>query len=417
MEGTPYFKLIISLQHSRSPVCDLSGTNPFDIFFEVDRFRGDGGGWRSVTLLLNGSLLDVPHAWNYGLLDLIDLDADRKVVFDPEYDGLARPTQSTLRSYSFELVDVEENSRVTFTSEDDNLTTSAPSAQPQNQFLTLLTRESGGRRKAQKAIRLCIPETIKYMLKPGHKYRLQTTSIDLGVKWWRYGSQEELAVKDVPMELLSPSEPKAVVATQICHRDFTVIEALPVPPSVNISFDLSHPVIYRSGDPAPTLKISITNTADQPVTMISFGSQPHTSTHAQPNNHARVISTSADISLDNFSITHVASGKEMLQESYLCVLQNGWQRRQFTTLEPGVPLVQEMEFLRNATALRARMEHGEYKLKLRAREVWWHRGTKEEILENKLGTKRLPGGPKPPLVLASEDEVIFRLEEQACFAV
>ena len=167
---------------------------------------------------------------------------------------------------------------------------------------------------------MCIPKTIKHMLKSGRKYRLQTTSIDLSVKWWRYGSQEELAVKDVPIELLSPLEPGAVVATQLSHRDFTVFESLPVPPSVHISLDLSHPFIYRSGDPAPTLKISVTNTADQPVTIISFGSQPHISTHAQPNNHARVISTSADISLDNFSITHVASGKEMLQESYLCVL-------------------------------------------------------------------------------------------------
>lgn len=417
MEGTSYVKLKISLQHSHSPVYDLSGTNPFDVFFEVDRFRGDGGGWRSITLLLNGSLLDVPHAWSHGLLELIDLDADCKIVFDPKYDGIAKPTESTSRNDPFELVDVEEDSHITFTSEDDNLTASAPSAQPQNRFLTLLTRESRGRRKAQKAIPLCIPKTIKHMLKPGRKYRLQTTNIDLGVKWWRYGSQEELAVKDVPMELLPSPEPAAVVATQLCHRDFTVVESLPVPPSVYISLDLSQPVIYRSGDPAPTLKISVTNTARQPVTMISFGSQPHISAHAQPNNHARVISTSAHISLDNFSITHVASGKEMLQESYVCVLQTGWQRRQFTTLEPGVPLVQEIEFLKHATAIRAKMEYGEYKLKLRAREVWWHWGTKEEVLENKLGTKRLPGGPKPPLILTSQDEVLFCLEEQVCFEV
>ena len=276
MEGTSYVKLKISLQHSHSPVYDLSGTNPFDVFFEVDMFRGDGGGWRSTTLLLNGSMLDVPHASSLGLLELIDLDADRKIVFDPKSDGTAGSTPSTLCSDSFDLVDIEENSRITFTSEDDSLTTSAPSAQPQNRFVTLPTRESGGRRKAQKAIPLCIPKTIKHMLKSGRKYRLQITSIDLGVKWWRYGSQEELAVKDVPIELLSPSEPGAVVATQLCHRDFTVFESLPVPPSVHISLDLSHPFIYRSGDPAPTLKISVTNTADQPVTMNIFWiSTPH----------------------------------------------------------------------------------------------------------------------------------------------
>ena len=125
MGGTSYVKLKISLQHSHSPVYDLSGTNPFDVFFEVDMFRGDGGGWRSTTLLLNRSMLDVPHVWSHGLLKLIDLDADRKIVFDPKSDGIAGSTPSTLCSDSFDLVDIEENSRITFTSEDDSLTTSA----------------------------------------------------------------------------------------------------------------------------------------------------------------------------------------------------------------------------------------------------------------------------------------------------
>lgn len=107
----------------------------------------------------------------------------------------------------------------------------------------------------------------------------------------------------------------------------------------------------------------------------------------------------------------------MVKESHVCILQTGRGRGQFTTLEPGVPLVQEIAFLKNATAVRASMEAGQYKLKLRARGVWWHWGTKEEILEGNQGTKTLPGGPKPPLVLAFDDEVIFRLEEQTPIAV
>ncbi|CAD6594261.1 MAG: hypothetical protein ASARMPREDX12_008551 [Alectoria sarmentosa] len=411
MEEAPCIKLKVSLQTSHSAIFDLSGTNPFDVFFQIDRFRGDGGGWRSITLLLNGSLLDVPHALTNGLLEVVDLDEECKVVFKPQDDGIARPTLLMRPDDSFEFLEVEKDNCVMFRSEDNNPITFVPPVQPENRILTLPTRESGGRRKAEKTVPLRIPETIKHLLKPGNRYRLQTTSIDLGVKWWRYG---ELVVKDVPMEQLPPQQPATVVATQVCHRDFSVVKSLPVPPSVYISLALSHPVIYRSGDHAPILKISIMNTADHPVTMVSFGSQPHISPiHAQPNNHARVISTSAQISLQNFSITHMASGKEMVQESYMCVLQIGWQRRQFTTLEPGVPLVQEIEFLKNATAIRARMERGEYRLKLRARDVWWHWGSKEEVLMGESGTKRLPGGPKPPLKLASEDEVKFRLEEQS----
>ena len=58
------------------------------------------------------------------------------------------------------------------------------------------------------------------------------------------------------------------------------------------------------------------------------------------------------------------------------------------------------------------MELEKYKLKPRARGVWWHWGTKDEVLERKPGITTLPGGPKPPLVLPSEDEVVSRLEEQ-----
>lgn len=58
------------------------------------------------------------------------------------------------------------------------------------------------------------------------------------------------------------------------------------------------------------------------------------------------------------------------------------------------------------------MERGEYQLKLRAREVYWHWKTKEEFLDGKPRTKKLPGGPKPLLMLASEDGIIFRLDEQ-----
>lgn len=41
-------------------------------------------------------------------------------------------------------------------------------------------------------------------------------------------------------------------------------------------------------------------------------------------------------------------------------------------------------------------------------EVWWHWGTKEDVLDGKSVIKASPGGPKPPLMLESEDEVLFR---------
>ena len=370
---------------------DLSDTSPSDVSFGIDRVRGDGGGWRPITLLLNGSLLDVPHTFTHALLELIDLDTDCRTIFDPESKVTARPTVSTESKDSFKVDDREVDCFSPFKSEDDNVTASAPSVRPESWLLTLLTRESSGHQKAQKITPLCVPETIKHLLKPGRKYCLQTNSIDLGEKWWRYGSQAELSVKDVPQGLFHPSETATLLATQLCHRDFSVVESLPVPPSVYISLVLSSPAIYRSGDAITILKISVTNLTNQPVTMVSVDSQPYVLPHhAQSNNHACVISTSANISPGNFSTTHVAFRKELVQKSRLCVLQSRWQRRQFTTLEPVVRLVQKIGFLKNATAVRARMELEKYKLKPRARGVWWHWGTKDEVLERKPGITTLP---------------------------
>ena len=111
-------------------------------------------------------------------MELIDLETDCRIVIESNDDGLARPNLSTQRSDPFQLVDIKEDTFVTFRS---NLTTLALSAQPQNQFLTFQTRELGGRRKAQKIIPLRISETIEHMLEPGRKYRLQTSSTDIRV--------------------------------------------------------------------------------------------------------------------------------------------------------------------------------------------------------------------------------------------
>ena len=79
----------------------------------------------------------------------------------------------------------------------------------------------------------------------------------------------------------------------------------PIPPIVHISLTLFPPVIHKSGDLPSILKISVVSTADQLVTMISFGCQPHISPICpQSNNYACVIY----ISLQSFSITRLAGG-------------------------------------------------------------------------------------------------------------
>ena len=112
---------------------------------------------------VNGSLLDLPHALTNGLLDLMGLDAVCRIDFKYEDDGIATFILSTRPSSFFNLT------------EDGKLTTSAP------WFLTLLIRGSGGRNILQKNVPLRIPEVFQNLLRTGHRFGLQTTSIE--VEW------------------------------------------------------------------------------------------------------------------------------------------------------------------------------------------------------------------------------------------
>ena len=86
-------------------------------------------------------------------------------------------------------------------------------------------------------------------------------------------------------------------------------------------------------------------------------------------------------------------------------------RRGLTTLEPNVPLVYDFVLLENAAAtIKAMGEDSDFILKLRPLGVWWVAGCLDDIFGDQETLAKLPG-PCLPLILQSDDELCFRLED------
>ena len=80
-------------------------------------------------------------------------------------------------------------------------------------------------------------------------------------------------------------------------------------------------------------------------------------------------------------------------------------------LEPGVPLIQEFVLLENANAIiKAMGDDGEFRLRLPPLGLWWFAGTLDDIFGDRKTIKKFPG-PCLPLILQSDDELQFRLED------
>ncbi|KAK4983214.1 hypothetical protein LTR50_007360 [Elasticomyces elasticus] len=259
---------------------------------------------------------------------------------------------------------------------------------------------------------------LKGRVTAGRRYRLQLRDLDLHVKWWTYGAKNDLP------DPLPPSKTTKLVAARHTQKEFLVVESLPRPPPVSISFSLSPRVVHRSGNPSTILRLEITNRGSRPITVKSSGDQPYMSSmvpYAPPTNHTHITSTTKPITIENFSIFKASAthpGDDLMHSSSHCTMpvgpDSGWSRRGFTVLEPGVPLMHEEPFLPDAVAIKNKMVEaggGEFRPRLRSLGVWWCYGTIDELFMGGQTLKRWPGQPTPPLMLESDDEVILSFEE------
>ena len=371
--------LKLHLDSTYSPaVLDLEGAVPYDMVLQVRRGASDLT--RPMNILTDDSLFDIPYAFSKGLLKLIDLDSKEQVDL-----GLVG-------------------------------TSLKPTANPK--LITLPPRASRlPRFKYDFVIPLRLNAHIRPALAPDHQYRVELGTLELGIKWWSYGDDGDREVHSSDSSL-PPSEPAKLVASKSAHRDFSVVNSLPKPPSISISMSLSSNIVHRSKSPPTTLRVVITNKGNRTITLRSSGDQsflcPSNGAENTPNHH-RITSTKPPPSIDNFSITKVSTNEEFIAKPVhtcsLTVGSGGRSRRGLTMLEPGVPLTQEFVLLENAGAIiKAMGNDDEFCLRLRPLGVWWFAGTLGDIFGDQETIRKMPG-PCLPLILQSDYELQFRLED------
>ncbi|MDI1492866.1 MAG: hypothetical protein OHK93_004649 [Ramalina farinacea] len=369
--------LKLHLDSTYSPaVLDLEGSIPYDIVLQVRRGATDLT--RPMNILTDNSLFDIPYAFSKNLLRVIDLGSNEQV-------DLGAPTTPT-----------------------------KPTAQPR--IFTLPPRTSRlPLFEYDLVIPLQLSTHIRHALLPNHQYRVELNTIDLGIKWWNYGTDTNPNLPTSTTDL-PPSEPAQLVAPKPTHRDFSVISSLPIPPTISIALSLSSPTIHRS-NPTTLLRATITNQSPHTITLRSSGDQSYirpSNNRSLDSNHPRITSTSPPPSIFNFSITSASTGAEFVpQPKHICA---GSSRRiaGLTTLEPGVPFINEFKLMEGADAILTAMADeesgGEFRVRLREMGVWWAEGKGEEVLGGG-GEGQVPGLGRVcwPLMLRCEDEVVVRV--------
>ena len=357
---------------------DLEGTVPYDVVLQVR--RGVSDLTRPMNILTDDSLFDIPRAFSKGLLKLIDLDSNEQV--DLGFVG----------------------------------TSPEPTANPR-----IITRPPRSSRLALSKYDLVIPlrlsAHIKSVLVLDHRYRIELATLELGVKWWSYDENIDLELHALNSSL-PPSEPAKLVALKSTHRDFAVKNSLPKPPSVSISMSLSSNIVRRSKSSPMKLRVVIINESSHAITLRTSGDQsfvcPTDGANDTPN-HRRIASINPPPSISNFSITKISTGEEFVaQPKHTCSLtigSGGISRRGLITLEPDLPLAHEFVLFENADAIVKTTGNNEvFHVRLRPLGVWWFAGALDDIFGDQKTVKISPG-PCLPLILQSDDELRFRLED------
>ena len=189
-------RLKLHLNSTYSPaVLDLEGTVPYDIVLQVRRGACDLT--RSMNILIDGSLFDIPYAFSKGLLRLIDLDSKEQV--DLDFVGTSLKPTANARIFTL-----------------------PPRTSPLRLF------------EYDLVIPLRLNAHIKPALVPDHQYRVELGTLELGIRWWNYGDDVDLELH-ASNSSLPPPKPAKLVALKSARRDFSVVNSLPKPPSIFIS--------------------------------------------------------------------------------------------------------------------------------------------------------------------------------------
>jgi hypothetical protein len=353
---------------------DLSGEKLFDFYLDIKRCYPSDTDPRDLTLLINESVFDVPYAFQHGVLELIDEETGAVVVWPPSH---------------------------------------APEARKERRFITLPSRSSIPERPGDRlrSIEFGIFEELIELVQPGREYRIWLRDLDLNVKWWSYNPPENLR----KLGALPPSEKGKIAAKTTTNKLFRAVSSIRTPPPISVSISLSATAVSYSGLPL-TIHAEVTNLGSKTITVKSSGEQPYISTTNVNPRDPRITCPKAFPSLKNFLIMSSTGATVLDIPACPSAGPQGSGRQNFTTLQPGMPLVCEGLFLTQSWLRKKLREDGgeEFTLSLKRQEAWWCERSVNELFGEKetLSWQGMWRSACLPVMLESKDEVVFTLADE-----
>lgn len=388
---------------SRYQVFDASGQLPFSIVFGLCRRSPADIDPRPLLLDTAGSIFDVPYALTHGLLTLHEQDFENaKQRVEVNLDRLNEIAAK----------------------ETDYLSLPSPVNRTKHWRDSFMIHQC----------RIEANSELASMLKPGNKYIIKLASENLGVKRWAYDDRQQFVDNDKMSDFaavkLINSKPTAGNAT------FTVVKNLSWPPkietrvrfcafstpadSTDSAGSAANATLSTSTGTGAALKISVSNTGSDPVTVQTRGHQrfliPWGPFQPEPDisdDRLRIID-SAPHKPPTSSLQVISSAGEVIrgdEQRGTCQLTDSKADKRpkaadVVTLKPGAPIIRRIDI----NPLIHGLADGQYKIQMQPRGCrWWH-GEVETEADGRMSA-RLCDIISPPLMLDSPDEVEIRIRD------
>lgn len=374
----------VSAQCSHSTL-DLSGQLPFQLKLWLVRRTKSDHEPRSLTILVPGSLLDIPYALKCGVLK----------IYETQPWGVMSDDAAPL-----DFSDLELKPSVEFLTLDSPVGENLRDFDRYVSFGYSVDADSAiaQRFEANKTYRIVLPND-------GHDFPVDWCSLE--------GSSSYQP---------SLSSRPGIHIKRTGHTpnvSFTTVQALAWPPQVTVSLSFpstATPAIFSEKGPS-VIQASLTNTGSRSVTIQTRGDQRFVLARDRlqnlvPDDRPRI--SAEKCREDVFLVVDEQSGEVKYKwRPPICTLRLRERgpyclpRDAFVTLEPGVPLVRDVELnrLRN-------LSPGDYRLYLETLSCWWTWATVDELFgsdtEIAMSSQKLR---VPPLELASTNELKFTVSE------
>lgn len=382
----------------RYQVLDASGQLPFSIVFGLCRRSAADTDPRPLLLDIAGSVLDVPYALAYGLLNLHEQDPEAKQWVEIDLSRL-------------NTVAAKEAERL-----------SLPS--PVNRT------ESWRDSFTVYQCHVDVNDEWTSILEPKKRYRITLASEDLGVKRWAYNDRKQL-VKDDGKPGHDPKVVKLVNSKPSAgNATFKVVKNLPWPPRIETRMRLcassrssDFALAYAKLSSSTALEVSVINTGSDTVTVQTRGHQrfllPWGPFQPEPDvddNRLRIIdatphkSPTSSLQVVDFATGEVVRANE--RRGVCSLAYSNADRRpeaeSVVTLKPGVPVMRKIDI----GALVNGLVDGQYKIRMQPKGCrWWHGEVGKEESEDGKVPAHLCGTITSPLMLESQDEVELRIKD------